>query len=513
MCGIVGIYAEGGEPLSDEDAALGRRMLRRLVHRGPDGEGEVRLGHAWLGHRRLSIVDLEGGRQPLVTREREWFLVGNGEVYNHADLRERVGDAHFVTDSDNEVVLHLIDQHCADSLWALRGMYAFVAAAYDGSMLAARDPVGIKPLFWARRDGLVAFASEVKAYDDDWQGDVELFPPGHYWTPGKGLIRFREAVPESPFDYVRPPELPDSPVPEELRSLIRHRLVAAVEREMMADVPVGVFLSGGLDSSLIAAIAAAVSARDRQPLHTFAVGTPDSPDLAAARVVAAHLGTEHHERAYEPEELQALLPDVIRSIESYDPSLVRSALPNFLLAELASRTVKVVLTGEGADELFAGYEYVRAIVDEAELHDELVRTVDGLHSLNLQRCDRVTMAHGLEARVPFLDLDMIALGVTLPAEWKLVGPGQPEKRLLREAFEGWLPEDILWREKAQFGDGSGARDALGSNGHGSSDPHEVIESGEEGDPRTEEEARYAALYRERYPDVSPERTMSLFATA
>jgi asparagine synthase (glutamine-hydrolysing) len=510
MCGIAAIYAEPGRALDDDAVAFGRRMLDRMIHRGPDGEGEVRLGHAWLGHRRLSIVDIEGGRQPLVTRERDWFLVGNGEVYNHEHLRGRVGDAHFVTDSDNEVALQLLDQHCADSLWSMRGMYAFVAAAQDGSMVAARDPVGIKPLFWARRDGLVAFASEVKAFDDEWQEDVELFPPGYYWTPGKGLVRFREAVPDVPFDLVKPPEVPDAPVPEELRNLIRHRLVAAVEREMMADVPVGVFLSGGLDSSLIAAIAGEVS---KQPLHTFAVGTPDSPDLAAARVVAEHLGTEHHERIYEPEELQALLPEVIRSIESYDPSLVRSALPNFLLAELASRTVKVVLTGEGADELFAGYEYVRAIADEEELHEELVRTVEELHSLNLQRCDRVTMAHGLEARVPFLDLDMIALGIALPPEWKLARPGQPEKRLLREAFEGWLPEEILWREKAQFGDGSGARDALAPNGAGPDDPHEAIESSFNGDPRTAEEARYAELYRERYPEVSPERTMSLFATA
>jgi asparagine synthase (glutamine-hydrolysing) len=510
MCGIAAIYAEPDRPLDDEASALGRRMLGRLVHRGPDGEGEVRLSHAWLGHRRLSIVDIEGGRQPLVSRQREWFLIGNGEVYNHEHLRGRVGDAHFMTDSDNEVALQLLDQHCADSLWSLRGMYAFVAAAQDGSVVAARDPVGIKPLFWARRDGLVVFASEVKAYDDDWQPDVELFPPGHYWTPGKGLVRFREAVPDEPFDRIPPPMFPDSPVPEELRNLIRHRLIAAVEREMMADVPVGVFLSGGLDSSLIAAIAADVSHR---PLHTFAVGTPNSSDLAAARVVAEHLGTVHHERVYEPEELVELLPPVIHSIESYDPSLVRSALPNFLLAELASRTVKVVLTGEGADELFAGYEYVRAIVDEGELHEELVRTIEELHSLNLQRCDRVTMAHGLEARVPFLDLDMIALGVALPAEWKLTGPGQPEKRLLREAFEGWLPDEILWREKAQFGDGSGARDALAPNGAGPDDPHAAIEAGADGDPRTEEEARYAALYRERYPDVSAERTMSLFATA
>ncbi len=517
MCGIVGIYEESSDAPGDLPEALGRRMLERLIHRGPDGVGEARVGDAWLGHRRLSIVDLEGGAQPLRTGDRSWWLVGNGELYNHHHVRRRLDDASFRSDSDNEVALHLIDREGPAALSRLRGMYAFFAASPDGDCVAARDPVGVKPLFWARRDGLVVFASEVKAFDRDWQPDVELFPPGHYWTPEEGLAEFRAAVPEEEeVTGVEPPEVPDGAVPEDLRRLIRDRLVGAVEREMMADVPVGVFLSGGLDSSLIAAIAARRARRDGQPLKTFAVGTADSPDLAAARLVAEHLGTEHHERVYEPEELHELLPDVIASIESYDPSLVRSALPNFLLADLAAQSVKVVLTGEGADELFAGYEYVRAITDHGELHDELVRTIEELHSLNLQRCDRVTMAHGLEARVPFLDLDMIALGVGLPAEWKLSGPDQPEKRLLREAFEGWLPHEILWREKAQFGDGSGAREALdpdAGKGIEADDLHAAVEPDADGEPRTEEEARYLALYRERYPDVAPERTMSLFATA
>jgi asparagine synthase (glutamine-hydrolysing) len=516
MCGIVGIYEESSDAPGDLPEALGRRMLGRLTHRGPDGEGEARVGDAWLGHRRLSIVDLEGGSQPLRTDNRSWWLVGNGELYNHESVRQTLTDARFRSASDNEVALHLIDREGPDALARLRGMYAFFAASPDGECVAARDPVGVKPLFWARRDGLVVFASEVKAFDRDWQPHVELFPPGHYWTPEAGLAEFRAAVPEDAVTDVEPPEVPDSPVPEELRALIRDSLVGAVEREMMADVPVGVFLSGGLDSSLIAAIAARCASREGRTLHTFAVGTSDSPDLGAARLVAEQLGTEHHERVYEPDELRRLLPDVIESIESYDPSLVRSALPNFLLADLASQSVKVVLTGEGADELFAGYEYVRAIADHGELHDELVRTIDGLHSLNLQRCDRVTMAHGLEARVPFLDLDMIALGVGLPAEWKLSGPDQPEKRLLREAFEGWLPHEILWREKAQFGDGSGAREALAPDAAADAEPddlHAAVEPDAAGEPRTEEEARYLALYRERYPDVEPERTMSLFATA
>jgi asparagine synthase (glutamine-hydrolysing) len=494
-------------------------MRARLAHRGPDGEGEISLEHAWLGHTRLAIVDVGGGAQPLRTPEGELWMVGNGEVYNHKRLRaELLPEAAPLTESDNEIPLHLIGEHDPSSLRHLRGMYAFCAARADDSgddFIAARDPVGIKPLFWARRDGLTVFASELKAFDFDWQGDVELFPPGHYWTPSGGLRRFHHVVPPGLRREWPPPEDPTQPVPEDLRAAIRDQLAAAVEREMMSDVPVGVFLSGGLDSSLIAALAIRHARRASEPLHSFAVGTEASPDLIAARRVAEYLGTEHHERIYEPHELRAVLAEVVRGIESYDPSLVRSALPNYLLAELASRTVKVVLTGEGADELFAGYEYVRAIDEVGELHTELVRTISELHSLNLQRCDRVTMAHGLEARVPFLDLDLVAFAVALPAEWKLPQDGGVEKRLLREAFEDWLPHDILWREKAQFGDGSGAREALDPAGTGAppEDLHEVIEPSAPGAPRSEEEARYMAIYREHYPSASPERTMSLFATA
>ncbi|MQA75232.1 MAG: asparagine synthase B [Solirubrobacterales bacterium] len=509
MCGIVGIH--GRQP----PVELGRRMRARLTHRGPDGEGEVGFENAWLGHRRLAIVDVAGGRQPLRTPDGELWMVGNGEVYNHKRLRaELLAGAEPRTESDNEVPLHLIGEHGPASLRHLRGMYALCAATEDGRFIAARDPVGIKPLFWARHGELVLFASELKAFDLDWQADVELFPPGHYWTPEGGLRRFHHVVPPDLQQRWDPPGQVGERAPEEMRAAIRNQLVAAIERELMSDVPVGVLLSGGLDSSLVAAIAVRQARRSGEPLHTFAVGTPDSPDLAAARRVAEHLGTCHHERVFEPAELVEVLPDVVRAIESYDPSLVRSALPNYLLAELAAHTVKVVLTGEGADELFAGYEYVRAIDDHGELHTELVRTISELHSLNLQRADRVTMAHGLEARVPFLDLDMVAFALELPPEWKLAAPGGQEKALLREAFEGWLPEKILWRAKAQFGDGSGARDALDPDAKETSteELHAVVET-EPGAPRSDEEARYMALYRRYYPRAVPERTMSLFATA
>src|SRR3954451_6357991 len=296
MCGIAAQY---GQP----DVEAGRRMLGRLVHRGPDDEGCVVLGeHAWLGHRRLSIVDLEGGRQPLGGEPAgDLWLVGNGEVYNHEDVGERLPHASFQTASDNEVALHLVDEHGPDSLAELNGMFAFVLAGRDGRFLAARDPVGIKPLYWARRGGNVRFASEMAAFDPDWQPRVEVFPPGHYWTPERGLVEFAPAVPREAWSGSAEPDPADT----------REVLVRSVERQMMGDVPVGVFLSGGLDSSLVAAIAARYLAARGERLKTFAVGTEGSPDLIAARVVAAHLGTEHHESVYTAGEAMAAVPDVV----------------------------------------------------------------------------------------------------------------------------------------------------------------------------------------------------------
>jgi asparagine synthase (glutamine-hydrolysing) len=283
----------------------------------------------------------------------------------------------------------------------------------------------------------------------------------------------------------------------------------------MGDVPVGVFLSGGLDSAIVAAIAAQHLERDGERLQTFAVGTADSADLAAARVVARHLGTEHRERVYDAAEAARALPAVVRAIEHFDPSLVRSAVPNYLLAEMTAQHVKVVLTGEGADELFAGYEYLREFGDAMALQGELMRTVHGLHNLNLQRCDRVTMAHGLEARVPFLDRQVIAFAFGLPMAWKLSAPGELEKRLLRRAFEGWLPDEILWRVKAEFGDGSGAKDALTRVVEAGISDAEFERERHAVDPplRTREELAYHRIFAEHLPGVRPELTLGRFATA
>ena len=513
MCGIIGIYG-GLEP------EVAGRMLNRIVHRGPDEEGNVEVAGNWLGHRRLSIVDVSGGRQPLVTESKDGgklYLIGNGEIYNHQEVREKLPDVEYKTNSDNEVALHLIDQRGPERISDLHGMFAFIVAGEDGRFVAARDPVGIKPLYWSERDGHIVFASELRAYEDEWLVEAKVFPPGHYWTPEEGLKRFAYAVPRDMGDLEQfdGPSEPGAPIPEEILTKVREELIETVEGQMMGDVPVGVFLSGGLDSSLVAAIAAKWAKRNGTRLMTFAVGLEDSPDLLAARAVAEHLDTEHHEAIYTQEDAVKVLPKVVRAIESFDPSLVRSAVPNYILAEFTARYVKVVLTGEGADEIFAGYEYYEDFGTEEELHEELIRSIEGLHNLNLQRGDRTSMAHSLEARVPFLELGMIKLGLSLPAGWKLAGEDQPEKRLLRQAFDGWLPEDFLWRKKAQFGDGSGASSVLKERMENSISEEEFGREKDKIEPplRTREEMAYYKIFADHLGDVDPEDTIGRFATA
>jgi asparagine synthase (glutamine-hydrolysing) len=510
MCGIAALYGPHG-------AGEAGRMLDRLVHRGPDDEGEVQVGEAWLGHRRLSIVDVAGGHQPFANATGDVWLVGNGEVYNHEQVRATLAPAPFATRSDNEVALHLLDERGPAALDELEGMFAFLVAGDDGRFIAARDPVGIKPLYWARRDDRVRFASEIAAFAPDWLPHVEAFPPGCHWTPEGGLERFASAVPDSGegAPAARAVWSGAAEPPEEALAATREILVASVRRQMMGDVPVGVFLSGGLDSAIVAAIAARHLEQQGERLQTFAVGTEGSADLLAARVVARHLGTEHRERVYDCREAVRSLPAVVRAIEHFDPSLVRSAVPNFLLAEMTAQHVKVVLTGEGADELFAGYEYLRGFEDATSLQEELMRTVHGLHNLNLQRCDRVTMAHGLEARVPFLDRQVIAFAFGLPMAWKLSAPGELEKRLLRRAFGGWLPDEILWREKAEFGDGSGAKDVLTTTVEEGVSTSDFERERDAVDPplRTREELAYHRIFSKHLPGVRPERTLGRFATA
>ncbi|MEU3275470.1 asparagine synthase (glutamine-hydrolyzing) [Saccharomonospora sp. NPDC006951] len=509
MCGIVAA-------VGNIDISSCREMLSRIKHRGPDDTGEIRKGNVWLGHQRLSIMDVEGGHQPLSDADSRTYLVANGEIYNHRHIREDLGHELFETGSDSEAALHALIVDGPVGLARLRGMFALAFATEDGDFLAARDPLGVKPLYWARREDVTLFASELRAFDVEDRPLVESFPPGHCWSPAGGLVRFADSVPS----HVRPARRAEEAGvwDQSLVKSVREAIVTAVENRMMSDVGVGVFLSGGLDSAIVAAVAAEYAARHKQPLPTFAVGSAGSADLLAAKRVADYLDVkhhniEHHEILMTRQDAIDALPRAVTAIEHYDPSLVRSAVPNLLLAEYAVKHVHAVLTGEGADELFAGYSYYHEepFTDPDALQAELVRTVGELHHLNLQRCDRASMAFGLEAREPFLDREVVELALSIPPEHKMLPPGGShgeEKKLLREAFEGWLPEEILYRGKEQFGDGSGAKEVLEDAVRSS--PDVAVAEGVE--LRTKEEAGFYAIWQRELAGIRPERTLGLFAT-
>jgi asparagine synthase (glutamine-hydrolysing) len=441
MCGIVALWNCGSEELAE-------RMTRRIAHRGPDALeiAEIGDGRSFFGHARLSIIGPEDGRQPMEAGERA--LVANGEIYNHAELRDRVGAGRFTTRSDSETILRL-DETGGDGRWIgeLDGMWAF-ALRRNGGVMAARDPLGIKPLYAARMGEGVAFASEVKAFDGLGL-DVRPVPPGSV---------LREAGASRPW-WSLPPAAHGTggTDPEQLAARLREMLERAVAKWMVSDVEIGSFLSGGLDSSLIAAIAARHAPHR---LKTFAVGVAGAADLEAARRVAEHIGSDHHEHVFRAEEIADALPTVLRHLETPDIDSVRSAIPTHIVSRVAREHVKTVLTGEGADELFAGYRWHKTLESPAALADALDGELRGMHGVQLQRVDRMSMSVGLEARTPFLDRDLIAFAQSIPAEYKLWrgagGRDAPiEKWILRKACADLLPEDLLWRTKSQFDEGSG----------------------------------------------------------
>jgi asparagine synthase (glutamine-hydrolysing) len=430
-----------------------QRAMDGLLHRGPDGAGMHVQPSGVLGHRRLAIMDPAGGAQPLYDESRGLAIVANGEIYNFPALRRELTERHtFSTTSDTEAILHLFEERGGDTPAALEGMFAFAISGEDRLFLA-RDPIGIKPLYYGRAvdasgNPVTVFASEIKGMVD-LVDDLHEFPAGHWFDSRVGFVRYYQ-VPTAPTaqrsaaDHI---------------ALVREGLERAIESHMMSDVPVGAFLSGGLDSSVIAAIAR----RHVDELHTFSVGLEGSRDIEAARRVAAHIGSIHHEYLMTPGEVIDKLPEIVHALESFDQDLVRSAIPTYFCSRLAAEHVKVILTGEGADELFAGYAYHKDVGDPATLHRELCRSVSTLHNINLQRVDRLTMLHSIEARVPFLDTGFIALALSVPAELKLVRTAQGrfvEKWLLRKACEDLLPPDIVWRSKEQFDEGSGTVDLL-----------------------------------------------------
>jgi asparagine synthase (glutamine-hydrolysing) len=448
MCGIYGVFGTAA-------AADVRRQLAILRHRGPDGSGMDETAAGCVGHTRLAIVDVAHGAQPQVYER--LHISYNGEVYNHRALRAQyLAGEELATQSDTEVVLRLYAGLGPVSVELLDGMFA-IAILDDETLFLARDPIGIKPLYLGFAPGALYFASEIKAFPAGLER-IEVFPPGHWYHSQMGLHRFyhvgqgRELLP-APRDEIA--------AQEQIAEILR----AAVYKRLMADVPLGVSLSGGLDSSIVTLLAKeGLRDKGQDVLHSFGVGVEGSEDLAAAEEVAAFLGTRHHVRVYNTREMLAVLPDVLYALESCDPALVRSAIANYFLAELAVEEVKVMLTGEGADELYAGYDYLRGFAQAEALQKEMEFIVGALHNTNLQRADRLSMRCGLEARVPFLDVDSIAYALALPPAWKMakVGPNgeRVEKALLRGAFAGRLPEAIVRRPKQKFSAGAGSSQLL-----------------------------------------------------
>ena len=440
MCGIAVIFGEAGPTALHE-------MLEKLSHRGQDGSGKLTLNRARMGHVRLAIVDIKGGRQPMINESGDTAVVFNGEIYNHLELRDGLSKKHdFKTQSDTEVILHLFEEENVSMLKRLDGMFAFALATPEG-LFIARDPMGIKPLYTARLGEARLVASELKAFPEGTD-DVKALPAG-----------YGQWVGTQPYPYTCPYTLAKPRAEISIGDAVggvRSRLEKAVSKRMMADVPVGVFLSGGLDSSLIAGL----MKRGCEKLHSFSAGMQGAPDIWAARAVAGHFGMLHHEVVYTEEEAEKALPEIIWALESFDAPLVRSAIPGYFVAKLASEHVKVALSGEGADELFAGYEYLKYVGGGEQLKAELRAITERLQDTNLQRTDRMTMAHGVEGRVPFLDNELVRFVTSLPAKYLLPGGGRPEKWLLREAFQDLLPKLVLRRKKMKFSEGAGSSELM-----------------------------------------------------
>ena len=458
MCGIVGIFDIKEQSSELRNKAL--RMSQKIRHRGPDWSGIYCGGHAILCHERLSIVDPQSGKQPLYSPDGRQVLAVNGEIYNHQAIRQATADSYeYQTGSDCEVILALYRAHGIHFLEQLSGIFAF--ALYDeerDEYLIARDPIGVIPLYIGHdADGKTYVASELKALEG-FCDEYEPFLPGHYLYSRESVMRRwytrdwmdYEAVKDNGADI-------DS---------LRVGLQEAVKRQLMSDVPYGVLLSGGLDSSIISAIAQKFAARRVEDggqtgawwprLHSFAVGLKGAPDLEKARLVAEHIGTVHHEINYTIQEGLDALRDVIYFTETYDVTTVRASTPMYLLARvIKSMGIKMVLSGEGADEIFGGYLYFHKAPSARAFHEETVRKLGKLHWYDCLRANKSLSAWGVEGRVPFLDRDFLDIAMRLNPKAKMC-PGQEiEKKILRQAFADLLPEEIAWRQKEQFSDGVG----------------------------------------------------------
>ena len=510
MCGFVGIFGMKDSSVDWRTKAL--KMSSKIRHRGPDWSGIFAGETCILAHERLAIVDPLSGGQPLYSPDGKCVLAVNGEIYNHQDIRKKLaGQYDFRTGSDCEVIQALYQKKGIDFLEDLNGIYAF--ALYDSekdALLVARDPIGVIPLYIGHDpDGTIYVASELKALEGFCTG-YEPFLPGHYyWSPDGKMTRWYE---RDWFSYDAVKDNPADPAD------IREALIAAVKRQLMSDVPYGVLLSGGLDSSITSAIAA-MFAQNRVEddsrteawwprLHSFAVGLKGAPDLVKAREMAEYLGTVHHEVNYTVQEGLDAIRDVIYYIETYDVTTVRASTPMYLLARvIKSMGIKMVLSGEGSDEIFGGYLYFHKAPSAKALHEETVRKLAKLYQYDCLRANKSLAAWGVEGRVPFLDKEFLDVAMRINPAAKMCPGNTVEKKILREAFQDMLPESVAWRQKEQFSDGVGYSwiDSLKAVAESSVSDEQMAHAAERfpvNPPMNKEEYCYRSIFEEHFPSAS-----------
>lgn len=514
MCGIAAIFKQKADQQDSRQKVLG--MAKQLRHRGPDWSGIYEDSKAVIAHERLAIVDPKSGKQPLVSHDGRIVLAVNGEIYNHRKLREECKDYRFKTESDCEVIIPLYQKYGSACIEKLQGMFAFIL--YDTASkthLVARDHMGIIPLYYGTdQEGQRYYASELKSLEGICP-TIDTFPPGEYYESQSDSMRQWYTTEWT--DYTKVKESTHG------KEAIKAALMASVESHLMSDVPYGVLLSGGLDSSIISAVAKSFADKRIESdntegawypqLHSFAIGLEGSPDLAAARKVADHIGSIHHEVHFTIQEGIDALSDVIYHLETYDITTVRASTPMYLLARvIKSMGIKMVLSGEGADEIFGGYLYFHKAPDAKAFHEETVRKLSKLHLYDCLRANKSLSAWGVEGRVPFLDKQFMEVAMSLNPELKMCGDGKIEKHILREAFEDFLPPEVAWRQKEQFSDGVGYSwiDSLKDLVNEKVSESQLAEAAKRfpiNTPQTKEEYYYRSIFESHFPSATAANTV------
>ena len=516
MCGIVCAFDLKKSALELRPQLL--EMSKRIRHRGPDWSGIYCGDKAILAHERLAIVDPQSGQQPLYSKDGKLVLAVNGEIYNHQSIRDRqAGSYEFLTKSDCEVILSLYREKGINFIEDLNGIFAFALYDIENDVyLIARDHEGIIPLYMGwDHNGTFYVASEMKALEGFCE-TIKSFPPGQYFYSKDGELKTWYKRDWMEYDAVKD----NTSNIDELRSALE----SAVKRQLMTDVPYGVLLSGGLDSSIVSAIAKKFASQRVErgdklgawwpQLHSFAVGLKGAPDLLAAKKVADHIGTVHHEINFTVQEGLDAVRDVIYHIETYDVTTVRASTPMYLLARvIKSMGIKMVLSGEGADEIFGGYLYFHKAPNAEELHKETVRKLSKLHMYDCLRANKSLSAWGVEGRVPFLDKEFMDVAMRLNPKDKLSGTvGRIEKWILRKAFEDYLPEEVAWRQKEQFSDGVGYSwiDTLKELTSQQVTDEQMSHAAERfpiNPPMTKEEYYYRSIFEEHFPSQTAAQTV------